>query len=333
MSDVITLKKISQLLNISISTASRALKDHPDIADATKQKVKELAEMLEYEPNPFAIQLSTSHSNIFGLIVPEVINLFYTSFIDAVEDEARKNGYTLIILKSNDDPDVEAAHIKYCKKQRVAGLFACITPNASNFDLFQSLGKSGIPVIFFDRVPLDNSNCNTVCFADETAASIAAEAILKKNRKKVLAVFAEPSLSVTQKRLKAFRKVFQQDPNAPKLVIYHTNHYENIKEIIKQQLQTADRPDTIFCMTDIILTVAMKAIHELKLTVPEEVAVITISNDDFFPKLYTPEITYVETSGYKLGLLALSTMITCVKEDVPYQELYVESYLVEGQSL
>ena len=102
MSDVITLKKLSQLLNISISTASRALKDHPDIADGTKQKVKELAEMLEYEPNPYAIQLSTSQSNVFGLIVPEVSNLFYTSFIDAVEDESRKNGYTLIIVKSNE---------------------------------------------------------------------------------------------------------------------------------------------------------------------------------------------------------------------------------------
>ena len=332
MSDVITLKKISQLLNISISTASRALKDHPDISDTTKQKVKELAEMLEYEPNPFAIQLSTSHSNIFGLIVPEVSNLFYTSFIDAVENESRKIGYTLIILKTDDNPAIEANHIKYCKKQRVAGLFACITPNTSNFDLFQNLSKSGIPVIFFDRVP-DNSNCNTVCFADETAATIAAEAILKKNRKKVLAVFAEPSLSITQKRLKAFQQVFQRHPKAPKLNIYHTNHYENIKEIIKQQLQSDDRPDTIFCMTDVILTNAMKAIHELKLSIPDEVAVITISNSDFFPKLYTPEITYVETSGYKLGVLALSAMMTCVKEDVPYQELYVDSYLIEGQSL
>ncbi len=332
MSDVITLKKISQLLNISISTASRALKDHPDISDITKQKVKELAEMLEYEPNPFAIQLSTSHSNIFGLIVPEVSNLFYTSFIDAVENESRKIGYTLIILKTDDDPAIEANHIKYCKKQRVAGLFACITPGTSNFDLFQSLNKSSIPVIFFDRVP-DNSNCNTVCFEDETAATIAAEAILKKNRKKVLAIFAEPSLSITQKRLKAFQQVFQQYPSAPKLNIYHTNHYENTKEIIKQQLQSNDRPDTIFCMSDVILTYAMKAIHELQLTIPDEVAVITISNSDFFPKLYTPEITYVETSGYKLGVLALSAMMTCVKEDVPYQKLYVDPYLVEGQSL
>ena len=332
MSDTITLKKISQLLNISISTASRALKNHPDIAEGTKQKVKELAEMLDYEPNPYAIQLSTSHSNIFGLIVPEVSNLFYTSFIDAVEYESRKIGHTLIILKTNDDPEVEAAHIKYCKKQRVSGLFACITPNTSNFELFQSLSKSNIPVIFFDRVP-DNNNCNRVCFADEVAATIAAEAILKKNKKKVLAIFAEPTLSITQERLKAFQKVFQQYPNAPQLTIYHTNHNENIKDSIKQQLQIDQRPDTIFCMTDVILINAIKAIHELKLSIPDQIAVITISNSDFFPNLYTPEITYVETSGYKLGVLAFSAMTTCVKEDAPYQELYVEAYLVEGQSL
>ena len=149
----------------------------------------------------------------------------------------------------------------------------------------------------------------------------------------MLAIFAEPSLSITQKRLKAFQKVFHQHQDAPKLSIYHANHYEDPKIIIKQQLQSADRPDTIFCMTDVILHSTMKAIQELKLAIPNDVAVICISNSDFFPKLYTPEITYVETSGYKLGVLALSAMMTCVKEDAPYQELYIDAYLVEGQSM
>lgn len=332
MSDVVTLKKISQLLNISISTASRALKNHPDIADTTKQKVKELADMLEYEPNPYAIQLSTSNSKIFGLIVPEVSNLFYTSFIDAVEFESRKMGYTLIILKTDDDAEIEAAHIKYCKTHRIAGLFACITPNASNFDMFQNLSKLNIPVVFYDRVPV-NTNCNRVCFADELAGQIAAEAIVQKNKKNVLAVFAEPTLSITQKRLSAFKKVFEQQKKAPLLSIYHTSIQEDAKEIIKQKLLDKNKPDTIFCMTDVILHSVMKAIQELRLRIPEDVAVITMSNSSFFPNLYTPEITYVETSGYKLGVLALSAMMTCVKEDAPYQELFIESYLVKGQSL
>ena len=195
------------------------------------------------------------------------------------------------------------------------------------------MNRSDIPVVFFDRVP-NNENCNRVCFADEAAATIAAEAILQKNKKRVLAIFAEPTLSNTQKRLKAFQKVFQkQDAQTVELSIYHANIYEDPKLYIQQQLKSPNRPDTIFCMTDVILHSTMKAIQELKLAIPEDVAVITISNSNFFPKLYTPEITYVETSGYKLGILALTAMVTCVKEDAPYQELYIESYLVEGQSL
>ena len=66
-----TLKRISEMLSISISTVSRALKNHPDISEKTKQKVNDLATMLDYEPNPYAIQLSSKTSKVLGLIVPK----------------------------------------------------------------------------------------------------------------------------------------------------------------------------------------------------------------------------------------------------------------------
>src|SRR5438132_1127583 len=102
-----TLKKISQMLGLSISTVSRALKDHPDISEKTKQRVTELANALDYEPNANAIHLRTSKNNLFGLIVPSVSNFFYDSFIGAVEEECRKNNYSLLILQSGDDAAVE----------------------------------------------------------------------------------------------------------------------------------------------------------------------------------------------------------------------------------
>ena len=76
----------------------------------------------------------------------------------------------------------------------------------------------------------------------------------------------------------------------------------------------------------------MYAIHELKLKVPEEVAVISISNG-LIPTLYDPKITYVETSGYKLGKLAFSQMYSCLKNEETQEEVIVESLLVEGGSL
>jgi LacI family transcriptional regulator len=95
-----TLKKLSEVLGISISTVSRALKDHPDISENTKTKVKELATAMEYEPNNYAVQLRTRQSNVLGIMVPTIDNFFYDSFIAAVEEDARVFGYSVMIMQS-----------------------------------------------------------------------------------------------------------------------------------------------------------------------------------------------------------------------------------------
>src|ERR1051326_4960550 len=100
MSHKTTLKHISEQLHLSVSTVSRALKGHPDISLETREKVMHLAALLEYEPNTYAISLRTNKSKLFGLIVPEISNFFYHSFIASVEEESRKMGYSLLILQS-----------------------------------------------------------------------------------------------------------------------------------------------------------------------------------------------------------------------------------------
>jgi len=106
-----TLKNIANILGISISTVSRALKDHPDISQETKKKVRELADLMDYEPNAFAVYLRTNESKVIGMIVPEISNYFYHSFVAAVEQEARKKGYSLIILQSANDAALEEANL------------------------------------------------------------------------------------------------------------------------------------------------------------------------------------------------------------------------------
>jgi LacI family transcriptional regulator len=321
-----TLKKLSEMLGISISTVSRALKDHPDISDKTKVRVRELADALDYEPNTNAIHLRTSKNNLFGLIVPAVSNFFYDSFIAAVEEESRKSGYTLLILQSGDDNNSEQDSIKLCRQNRVAGVFACLTSGTTNIDLYKKLKNTGVPVIFFDKVP-DDSNEIKVCMADAASAIIAANTIVQKKRKKLLALFGNPSLSITRKREKAFLEITEKSIPAN---VFHVNNSDQARQITTKALK--EKPDTVFCMSDEILTGAMKAILEAGLRVPNDIAVISISNG-FIPKLYHPDITYVETSGYKLGKLAFTTMMENIAGDVSPKELIVESVLVNGGSI
>lgn len=314
------------MLGLSISTVSRALKDHPDISDKTKQRVQELANALDYEPNANAIHLRTSKNNLFGLIVPTVSNFFYDSFIAAVEEESRKSNYSLMILQSGDDAAVEADNIKLCRQNRISGLFACITSHTIDPEPFLRLKALDIPVVFFDKTP-DIKDCNKVCVADALSATIAANAITAKKKKKVLAVFGNQNLSITKKRLEAFRKNI---PKKTSTIILHAGNSTEAEAMVANALQ--QQPDTVFCMSDEILTGSMKAIQKAGLSVPGDIAVIAISNG-FIPTLYYPEITYVETSGYKLGKLAFSSMMACLAGSDFMQELTIESLLVKGGSI
>lgn len=327
----ITLKKISQSLGLSISTISRALKNHPDISEQTKKRVRELAESLEYEPNAFAIQLRTKDSRIFGMLVPTVSNHFYESCIQAVEEESRKNGYSVIILQSGDDPETELNNLRLCRQNRVSGVFACITPNTKDVQPFLKLEDAGIPVIFFDKVP-DFEACNKVCTGDAAAAGIAAERILGKQKKQVLAIFGNTNLSITKKRMTAFQQAFEKNIATTKLQIVHAGSTKEAFDLTHAAFESKVIPDAVFCMSDEILAGTMKALQLLGIKMPKNTGVIAISNG-VLPKLYYPEITYVETSGSKLGKTAFIRMMSRLNGSTFVQEITVESVLVEGGSI
>lgn len=326
-----TLKKLSEALHLSISTVSRALKNHPDISEETKRKVKELAAALDYEPNSFAINLRNNTSNVLGVLVPSIDNFFYDSFISAVEKEARQMNYSVLIMQSGENSETEAANLKVMKNNRIAGIFVSITTETESIAPFLKLQDQNIPVLFFDRVP-DYESCNKICLADKAAARIAAEAIIAKKKKNVLALFGHPRLTISQKRHISFSETFKELSPDTKLTNGFPLGLDDAKNITANALDQIDRPDTIFCMGDLILIGAMHAIHERGLRVPEDISIITISNG-FMPTLYNPRITYVETSGYKLGKLAFQRMMSCLAGNTFLQELTVESMLVEGGSL
>jgi LacI family transcriptional regulator len=216
--------------------------------------------------------------------------------------------------------------LKLCRKSRVSGVFACISNQTGNIDPFLKMKDLDIPVIFFDKVP-ELNNCNKVCVADETSATIAAKTIIEKNKQKVLAIFGNTNLSITKKRLSAFINTLSGKVD---MLVHHANNAAEAEMITMQCMM--QKPDTIFCMSDEILTGAMKAIQRAALKIPEDISVIAISNG-FIPKLYFPEITYVETSGDELGRLAFSSMMACLGGSTFTQELTTVSILVEGGSM
>jgi LacI family transcriptional regulator len=327
-----TLKHISEQLDLSISTVSRALKDHPDIAEQTKRRVRELAELMEYEPNAFAIQLRTNASRLIGVIVPEISGFFYHAFIAGLEQEARSWGYSLMILQSDDDPAREATNLRLCRLNRAAGVLIAVSSSTTDMGQFERTAESGIPVVFFDKVPEDKG-FPTVTMADPEAAALAAEAILEAGRQRVLGLFGDPGLSITRKRLLAFRDTLGAGDGRPTLALGHARSREEAQQHLMERLEGGDaRPDCLFAMSDEILAGALKAIQVAGLRIPEDIAVVAISTG-FVPSLFSPEITYVETDGVNLGRKAFEILHRCLSKQPPVGDWTVGVRLVAGGSL
>jgi len=324
-----TIFELSKMLNLSPSTVSRALKNHPDIAPETKKRVLEAAKQMDYEPNLQAVGLRKNNSNEIGIVVPNLSGFFYDAFIAAVEEEAKRHGYSLIIFLSGDSSELELQNIRSCKQRRVAGIMVCLTSSSENETQFQKIQESGMPILFFDKIP-SLTEVTTICVDDDASARMSAEQLIAKGKKSILAIFGDERFSITRKRLEAFNEVFRSAGLSDQVNVVYAHSTEAARELLL--MQPPNSYDAVFCMSDEILTGVMRGIQSRKLQVPEDIGVIAISNG-FFPRLYYPEITFVETSGQKLGRLAFEQMKTMIDGDLTPVSHVVPALLVEGGSL
>jgi LacI family transcriptional regulator len=300
-----TLKKISEHLHISISTVSRALKDHPDVSPETIRRVKELAGILEYEPNGFAVNLRKKRSDTYAILVPEISGYFYHSFIQAIEEEARKRSYGVMIMQTMNDPVIEAENLKICRYNHVAGVFAAISSQTTTNNPFQKTEDFGIPVVFFDKVP-DNEKVTSVKIADFEAGALAAEKINECSKKEVMCLLGNPSLSITRMRRSGFEAAWAKTGLKSPTWLFADNE-EAAYTIIIEACRGNCTDLAVFCMSDEILCGAMRAFYELKVNIPGQVSIIAMSNG-FMPRYFNPPVSYIETSGYQLGKLSFKAM-------------------------
>ncbi len=306
MNSTPTLKKISEHLNISISTVSRALKDHPDVSSETIKRVKELAGLIEYEPNGFAVNLRKKRSDTYAILVPEISGYFYHSFIQSIEEEARKRSYGVLIMQSMNDPDIERENLKICRYNHLAGVFAAISPNTTDLSPFEKTEDFGIPIVYFDKVP-ENVQATTIQIADYEAGALAAEKLSACAKQKVICLLGNPALSITRLRRSGFEDTWKKTKrNAPPIWL-HAENEQDAYNLIKDACHDTCTNLAIFCMSDEILCGTMRALYELKANIPDDVAIIAHSNG-FMPRYFNPVVSYIETNGYNLGKLSFAAM-------------------------
>ena len=110
----VKMKDIARDLGVSVVTISKALRDHPDISKATRERILLRVKELGYRPNLTARSLVTGRSSLIGLIVPDLIHPFFADIAKGLSLAMRRQGYFLVLSSSEEDPDLDAKRSSRC---------------------------------------------------------------------------------------------------------------------------------------------------------------------------------------------------------------------------
>jgi len=149
----ITIKDIAKLVGVSTSTVSRALKDHPDISAETRESIKAVAASMNYRPSQVAVSLRLKKSKVIGVILPRIYNFFFPSVVNGIEQVANEHGYHIMILQSNELYTKEKENTDILLANNVEGVLGTVSRQTRDFNHYQNILDSRIPIVFFDRVP------------------------------------------------------------------------------------------------------------------------------------------------------------------------------------
>ncbi|MFK7926372.1 MAG: LacI family DNA-binding transcriptional regulator [Bacteroidia bacterium] len=309
----ITLSDLAKELGISTATVSRALKDYPDISNKTKQRVLELAKKLNYRPNTMAAGLRKQESRIIGVIIPEIVNHFFSSVIKGIMQVAYDSDYRVMICQSDESYEKEVTDANALFNSRVDGLLVSLAHHTQSLDHFEEFINAGVPIVFFDKIPQHASMAETskVAVDDYQGAYQMVSHLISQGAKRI-AHFRGPMMAYTSRnRYNGYIQAHKDHGlELDESLIFDTHNItmEEGRQFANEVMQNPTGCDAIFCITD---TVAIGAIDALKangVKVPEDIMVAGFS-DWQVSAIIDPPLSSVAQPSLEMGKQAIALLL------------------------
>src|SRR5678815_3420993 len=179
----VTLEDIARALNVSKMTVSRAINNHPEISSATRARVLAAARKMNYPPNQFARALTSKHSYLIGIVVPDLTHSYFAEICRGVESQARPAGYQNLICSTDEDARKERDEIE-ALWTRTDGLIVASSFTANEAKSYRRLLSEGGKIVLIDRL-LNGLRCPAVTTDDVQVGKLATEHLIELGHRKI----------------------------------------------------------------------------------------------------------------------------------------------------
>ena len=333
---MVSMKDISKACGVSVATVSKALNDHSDIGEETKQHVRQVAREMGYSPNLSARALKTNKTYGIGVLFVDEANSglthdYFASVLDSFKRMSEKYGYDITFINGSKNRKDRMTYLEHSRYRGFDGVaIACIDFNDP--EVIELL-ESELPVITIDH-PFENRiavNSDNVAGMKELM-----EFICRQGHRKIAYVHGADS-SVTENRMASFHQAVKEfHLDIPKEYVREAPYRDTDKSyrITKELLSLKEPPTCILYPDDFAAIGGMNAIKEQGLNIPED---ISVAGYDGIPlsKHLQPQLTTVQQDTEQIGVVAARELISLIErpKNTVIEQITIPGHLVEGKSV
>ena len=326
----VTIKDIAKVADVSHSTVSRALRDHPTIALETITRIKIIAADMGYVPSAVARGLKTKRSQALGVIVNRIDDPFFSEILQGIEDVLQEAGYSLFVAASNRDPTREKTIVQAMRERQVDGVIVCTTQFGDEHR--SQLEHFGFPIVTIGN--LEGTDYKWLVYHDDFYGIVQiTKYLIELGHRKIAYLGNSRAERTTRGRLNSFmQEMNSANLPIPDEYIYHCPNGRPEGGAIgaKHCVDLVDSPTAIICFNDMMAIGVLKTLREAGMQVPRDCSVVGF--DDIPIAAYTyPSLTTLKQPKYQLGFEAAQMMYKVLQPQSEINSAKGQTIMLRGE--
>lgn len=332
----LTIADVAREAGVSKSTVSQFLNQrYHYMSEATKQKISEVIERLDYHPSGLArgLGLKENRTYMVGIIVANIDYTLSIACIRAIENELQSFGIAVIICNADESPEKEQKYIEMLKSRQVDGLI--VFPTGTDSSMYTKLIEQGYPVVFMDRL-VDGISMHSLLMDNEMACKIAVQEFVKCGHENIAFLslpIGKEGITPRKERLSGFKRAIEDEGLVVEQDYICSAVKDKIGDAFHQMMSLPTPPTAILASNDVVLAEILKYANRQELRIPEDFSVIGIDEAEF-AQIYNPTITTISQPAYEMGVKAAQIIMSCIEQEGSVPITYrFPPQLMKGQSV
>ncbi len=311
----VTIRDVARKAGTSPATVSRVLTGSAKVSPEKREAVLRAIQELNYTPNLLARSLKTQRTQTLGVIINNIRDDFYSTVAKGIQDEARENEYLILVADTTDSQERERRMLQVMRDKGVDGVI--FAPLGGNQELVRVLQQEGMRLVAVDRV-LEGVSLPTVLVDNYGGAKEAVTHLIHQGYQRIGLINSSKPITTYQERKRGYQDALRQAgiPLDPRWVRDGGPGVKDGYTMALSLLQPSPRPDALFITSCSLALGALTAIRDLNIPYPQDLAVVSFDDTDYFPIL-APSLTAVRQPAYQVGRIAAALLLAALKEEEP----------------